>query len=150
MLEVVSLSVGIDWDQQPVCDWSILSSSPLLAVTLQALAAPPSSLLALPSTPIFIYKYIPRLTFCLCMYMCAHVSARAGFKLPTRQDSKWREILSRCLACYFPAHLIYESEQGFLRNNITATVTQHSKTHLLTHHRSHRRVSCQSGRMCQP
>lgn len=62
---------------------------------------------------------------------CVYVSAHTGFKLQTRQDSKWKEILSLCLACHFLAHLIYYSGQGLLLNSITATPTQHAKTHVL-------------------
>lgn len=155
MLEVVSLSVGIDWDQQPVCDSSVISSSPLLAASLQALAAPPVLLIGFTINSHFHLQIHspawPFLSACIGACVCQHVLALSSRPGGSPSGERFHHGV-----CYFPAHLIYESEWGFLHNNITATLTQHSKTHLLTHKckhhcsQSHTLVSCQSGLMSQP
>lgn len=75
----------------------------------------------------FIYNYIPPSPRLACVCVCVY--AHAGSKLQTRQASKWKEILSPCLACHFLAHLIYFSGQGFLLDNIAATGTNCTETH---------------------
>lgn len=132
----------------PVCDWTILSPSSLLAVTLHKLSlSPPLSGLTITSL-FHLQLHSPLCRLYVCMW------ARTGSKLRTRQDSNWKEILSLCLACHFLAHLIYFSRQCFLLNNITATRTHHTKTTAYTptetQSQSHAVASCQSGQMSQP
>lgn len=88
--------------------------------------------------------------------VCVRMHAQTGSKLPTRQDSRWKEILSLWLACNF-LHISSTLADG-VSCSITLlpllpTIRRHIYVCTLetqTQPQSHTVVSCQSGQMSHP
>lgn len=136
-----------------MCDWSILSPSSPLAVTLPAFSSPPLSGLTITSQfHLLLHSLLCLLCMCACAFVCKHILALSCGPGRTPNGKRFYHYVWLAISLHISSTLADRASYSITLLPLGPTIQRHTFAHTetQTQSQSHSVASCQSGQMSHP